>query len=306
MSKVSFIIPYYNVPTALLRECVESILALPLTDDEREIIVVDDGSDESPVLALEDYGEAVAIVRQENGGLSAARNAGIELATGEYIQFVDADDCLIRDAYAVCLKVVKEEQPDIVLFTFTNDKPPLTPPLENEGNSSHSTLHTPHFTLHTKDFLSTHNLRASVCCYLFRREILGDLRFTPRLLHEDEEFTPLLFLRAHSLVETSLQAYYYREREDSIVHSPDAAHLRKRLDDMERIIRRLSQEEGLKRRTAQLTMDYIYNTLTLLPNECSERIERLKSNGLYPLPLRRYTWKYWLFSLVANILSPLL
>ena len=96
---ISFIITYYNLPVEMLYECIDSILALSLRTDEREIIVVDDGSDSSPINELMRYGDDIIYVRQKNQGLSAARNKGIDVATGSYFQFVDADDQLIQHPY---------------------------------------------------------------------------------------------------------------------------------------------------------------------------------------------------------------
>lgn len=312
MPTISFIIPYYNVPTELLRECVESILALPLKDGEREIIVVDDGSAESPDQVLKDYGGAVSCVRQENGGASAARNTGLERATGQYIQFVDADDMLIPQAYSACLNLLNEHRPDILLFGFTTKREKLIDeniaakrsvvmyppsPLAFEGGKSSADE-----GQGGQCFLNRRNLPTVVWRYLLSRKTLGDLRFTSGLLHEDEEFNPLLFLRAGTVVETPLTAYYYRMRHDSMMHRPSVEHLDRRLDDKERIIHRLSGEKRLERRTAQLTMDYIYDTLTLRPSELRGRLRRLRKDGFYPLPVRNYTMKYLAFSILSHIM----
>ena len=119
----------------MLEDCLNSILQLPLAADEREIIVIDDGSDTSfcndetagSVLNVDSSKRNVRLFRQDNQGVSIARNKGIELAQGEYIQFVDADDMLIPKVYAECLQIIKRNkdhssvdeqtlQPDMVLF----------------------------------------------------------------------------------------------------------------------------------------------------------------------------------------------
>ena len=96
---ISFIIPVYNVPTEMLCECLDSIIRLSLRKSEREIIVVDDGSQVSPLGALNNYLDDIIHIRQKNGGLGCARNRGLQNATGQYIQFVDADDALITNQY---------------------------------------------------------------------------------------------------------------------------------------------------------------------------------------------------------------
>ena len=91
---ISFILSYYNLPVEMLCSCIDSILAMELKPDEREIIIVDDGSPESPVNQLMKYGNEITYIRQRNQGLSEARNTGIQMANGEYLQFIDADDKL--------------------------------------------------------------------------------------------------------------------------------------------------------------------------------------------------------------------
>ena len=93
---VSFIIPVYNLDPEMIRECLESILALSLSKQEREIIVIDDGSEFTPLNNLPDICNDFIYIRQRNQGLSAARNIGLRMATGRFVQFVDGDDRLLR------------------------------------------------------------------------------------------------------------------------------------------------------------------------------------------------------------------
>ena len=117
---VSFVIAYYDLPVQMLGKCIGSILALALHPGEREIIVIDDGSNVSPMNILMQYGEEIIYVRQKNAGLSNARNKGIEMATGQYIQFVDADDWLVAEPYNHCLNLLKQSpDTDMVIFDFT-------------------------------------------------------------------------------------------------------------------------------------------------------------------------------------------
>ena len=296
MISISFIITYYNEPQKMLEECIQSVLSLPLCPDEREILIIDDGSKE-PVSDI----EGVSIVRQENQGLSAARNKGLELAQGEYIQFLDADDFLLPDAYSQVLGLLSEQLPDMLMFGFTHKVPTEKSRLKGVERF-HSGV----------DFLRTRNMRASAWGYLFRRSILQDLRFYPGILHEDELFTPQLLLKAGSLLVADISPYYYRVRTSTITHQQDRTHVQKRLDDTLFVIRQLDDmtrrlpdeaREALRRRVSQLTMDYIYNVYrqTYGRSEHSARIFALKDAGLYPLPVRTYTFKYWLFALMSHI-----
>ena len=291
---VSFVITYYNEPIEMLKECLKSIFSLSLTENECEVILVDDGSDLTPLNEIVEYRDKIIYLRQRNQGLSSARNAGIELCRGQFIQFVDADDYLIKAGYEHCLDIVRYHQPDIVMFTFTHVEAGIATPSLFDGPVSGA------------EYMRHNNLRACAWGYLFRKSLLLDLRFTPNLLHEDEEFTPQLVLRADSVYSTETCAYYYRERPQSIVHNSSARWTLKRLDDTEYVITQLdhlsatlpvAERQALQRRVAQLTMDYIYNIIVLTRSEhqLEERLKRLEKKGLFPLPYREYTNKYRLF-----------
>lgn len=296
---VSFIVTYHNEPVEMVEECLDSILALSLSEQEREIVVVDDGSDTNILAALSAYHDKFIYLRQPCRGLSVARNTGLRLATGIYIQFVDADDHLLRPAYEHCLDLARYHAPDIVLFSFTHKQESQTP----------FVLPTP---VTGAEYMRRHNLRASAWGYLFRRAVLGDLRFTPGLLHEDEEFTPQLLLRCERVFSTDDKSYFYRQRQGSIMHDSGNSHKQQRLNDLESIIYHLADKKvtlpiadqpALQRRIDQLTMDYIYNTMTLTHSlqETERRIEKLRDKGLFPLPDRAYTKKYTAFrKLVAT------
>lgn len=299
---VTFIVTYFNLPTPMLHECLNSILALSLRPSEREIIVIDDGSDESPLSHLASYQNDMIYVRQQNTGLSAARNRGIQMASGQYLQFVDADDYLLRTAYEHCIEVLYKQQPDIVMFDFTNnDKPDSGNSIDDLKNGS--------------EYLAQHNLQATACCYLFRRDIIGSLRFTPGIFHEDEEFTPQLLLRAENVYSTDVKAYFYRQRPHSITSETNMRRVVKRLNDCQLVISKLnnladtlpiSERKALQRRVAQLTMDYIYNIIiqTRSRHYLDRKLEALRREGLFPLPDRSYTKKYkWFRRLTSNSLG---
>ena len=321
MPIVSFIITYYCEPLPLLAECLRSVLQVRslmmqrgMAKQDFEIVVVDDGSQLSPLGMLKQMDEDICYIRQANAGLSAARNAGLAAAHGEYVQFVDADDALLPHAYCSLCPQSREEA-DIILFRFTSDEgrwhedradaftDKNTPPARPAG--CRRTMSGTQYMLH-------HNVRASACCYLFRRSLLGRLRFADRLLHEDELFTPLLLLRMHSVSDCPVPAYYYRRRPHSITHTRTARHIARRLDDTETILHRLRDEAGsmqgddrraLMRRVEQLTTDYIYIMWKVEADRQvrMRRMRQLAAAGLLPLPLRSYTLRHWAFSLVLRL-----
>lgn len=297
---VSFIITYYQMPVQMLQECLDSILQLSLRSFEREIIIIDDGSEKSPINELGAYEDDIIYVRQKNGGVSAARNKGLDIAKGTFIQFVDADDILIQAPYEQCLDIVRyQENVDMVMFNFsTNWHSNVTPESVTPVNGSY--------------FLRNNNIHGAAWGYLFNKAILGELRFTPSIQYgEDEEFTALLILRAEKLYATNYQAYFYRKHQSSVTSQTDSAHIQKRLDDSYTIITKLNtltdkmahtDKLALQRRIAQLTMDYIYNIIvkTKSKKELDQRIQQLYDNGLFPLPEGKYTSQYTWFQRIVN------
>jgi len=293
---ISFVITYHNEPVRLVRECIASLLRLPLQANEREIIVVDDGSDAAFVAQQDD----IIVLRQPNQGLSAARNAGIEAARGEYVQFVDADDELFVEQYSQIISRLREGSYDLVLFDFTHENRPKLLHCQKDFESGAS-------------YMIQCNLHASACCYAFRKSALGESRFLPGIYHEDELFTPLLMLRVGRLSWTDIQAYHYRRHEGSIITTTDDEHVKRRFDDFEKVLLTLQREvkqrdgiqrEALQRRVNQLVMDHVYNVWshTHRYKSLKWRCDRLHQKHLLPLPIRCYTLKYWLFSIGTRII----
>lgn len=290
---ISFIVTCYNLPQYMIKECLDSITGLSLRKVEREIILIDDGSDTNPLESLKVERDDITYIRQKNSGLSSARNTGLRMATGKFIQFVDGDDRLIKEAYERCLDIVRYNNPDIVLFNSTdNDKIRMNYDLPEPTDGA--------------SYMRHNNIHAMAWGYVFNRRILGELRFTPGILHEDEEFTPQLILHADKVYSLDITAYYYRKRHDSITNNVHKRNIIKRLNDIERTIIHLdyladimppADKSAMKRRVAQLTMDYVYNTarLTRSAKQIEKRINRLETRGLFPLPDGKYTLKYTLF-----------
>lgn len=321
MPIVSFIITYYCEPLLLLAECLRSVLQVRslmmqrgMAKQDFEIIVVDDGSECSPQEMLGQMAGDIIYIGQENAGLSAARNAGLARARGEYVQFVDADDALLPHAYCSLCPQSREEA-DIILFRFTSEEDRWhedradaftdknTPPVCPAGCRR---------AMSGTQYMLQHNVRASACCYLFRRSLLGELRFADGMLHEDELFTPLLLLRMHSVRDYTWPAYYYRQRPHTITHTDTACHIARRLNDTETILHRLrdvanhlrgDDRRALMRRVEQLTTDYIY-IMWKVEADRQERVRRMRqltADGLLPLPLHPYTLRHWAFCLALRL-----
>ncbi len=292
---VSFIITTSKHQKEYLVECIKSILQLSLNPKEREIILIDDGSDICPLNDLAEYLPNIIYLRQPNQGVSVARNYGMKIATGKYIQFIDGDDYILKAAYEHCLDIVRYHQPDIVTFNYCKNNKNIEPSYE---------LPTP---VTGTDFLNNNNLHGAAWSYIFRHSIVGSLQFTPGIVYgEDEEFTPQLFLRAERIFKINTEAYFYRDNKNSVSHQYHKEKIQLRMDNSMEVLLHLQQlldkipvaeRQALNHRIAQLTMDYLYNNIRLNHslislNKC---IKQLRSHGLYPLPDKDYTKKYTMF-----------
>lgn len=289
MPLISFIIPYYNEPISLLTNCINSILSIQSANSEIEIIVIDDGSKASPKTQLESMSRHIIYKYQNNQGPASARNHGIELAKGEYIQFVDTDDCLLSDCYSDCIQLLKKNSPDILMF--------------NERKAFLGT---------GKEYLLSRNVRSAVWGYVFRKKILNGLSLNSRIIFcEDELFTPQLILKANNVYATSISPYVYFQRNNSLTHTKE--RIQERLSNslyaitsLVSISKTLSKEEkvALERRINQLVMDHLYISwrLTHRPSFVTKKIKELKSANLLPLPVKYYTIKYFAFSIATHLL----
>lgn len=295
---VSFVLTYYNQPVKMLKECLDSILVLSLRPYEREIIIVDDGSDTCPMNELMKYGDDIIYIRQKNKGLSEARNMGLHIATGAYFHFIDADDLLNQASYEHCLDLIRYQKPEMVLFDFSR-------------RPTHGSTFEDSQIMTGTEYLKKHNIHGTAWGYIFSRSILGGLRFTPSIYHEDEEFTPKLLLQANRICCTNAKAYIYRQHKNTITSKKDKRSKVKRLTDSLYVIQTLHkhsstlphhEQQALQRRIDQLTMDYIYNVIiqTRSRHYLDRKLNILRREGLYPLPDRNYTTKYKWFRRLTN------
>ena len=295
---VSFIVPYHNEKRELLVRCIGSILATDVPEEEREIIVIDDGSDSSLEDDIVSLSPGIKYIRQENRGQGEARNRGLDECQGEYVQFVDADDMLIASNYKRIVRSLREEKPDMIVFDYTTDESKTDARKRIRRTSGARNM-------------MLHNIKSPVWGYVFRRDIVGDIRFSSDTLTEDEEFTPLLMLRANKMIVTNEKAYFYRKREESLTTTSDFSKKEKRLSDFSKSIAKLhgisqglegDERKALTRRVEQLAMDYTFNVLALYDAEdvFNPITESLRKIGLYPLKLRAHTIKYLIFALVTR------
>jgi len=222
--KLSVIVPVYNVEK-YLEECVDSLLNQTLSD--LEIFLVDDGStDRSGEIAdryAREYPDKVHTLHLNNGGQGRARNAALPMASGDYVGFVDSDDWIERDMYEKLLDRAEKTGADVVVCDF----------LEHYADGREQTL---------PACFQDHPLSAagSSCNKIFRRSLIGDLRFPEGLWYEDFYFSAVMLLRSKRTEFIPKPLYVYRRGQESTMHNNNA---RKNLD-MLKIMELIEREIG--------------------------------------------------------------
>lgn len=214
-AKFSVIVPVYNVKEYLHR-CVDSLISQ--TYGNIEIILVDDGSTDGSSIICDEFEEIdrrIKVIHKENGGLSDARNKGIEIAIGQYIVFVDSDDYIDSDALEKFLPYI-EKSYDIIIGDAYVDG--------GKCNLTHiDTTDTMSGEEYLLRALSAGVAPMAAWLNVYNRKFLlnNDLRFKFGILHEDEQFTPRCFLKAQTVVCSGIRFYHYIIRSSSITTKPD-------------------------------------------------------------------------------------
>lgn len=212
---ISVIVPVYNV-AGYLPQCVDSILSQDYGD--LEIILIDDGSTDTSGELCDRYAaldSRVRVIHQKNGGAAAAKNAGLRLATGEYLAFADSDDYLEPGAYGFLMKALLETGADAAQGSFRE----VYRNRAEEQRISEETLEGYDYLLRfPKDFSC-----ALLWNKLYRRALFDGVFFEEGHKIDDEYFTYQGFLQPRKVVRADRIVYNYRKRASSVMSSPESA-----------------------------------------------------------------------------------
>lgn len=216
MTKISIIIPVYNTES-YIEECIESILAQSFVDFEA--IFIDDGSQDNSFAVINKFvnqDDRIKLYHQNNAGVSAARNLGLNYATGDYIAFIDSDDTIEPDYLNRLYQCVAQYSPDIVLSGIVY--------MKNGAETSRVVLNEDALSLETeKDLIHFFKtpLLTSPVSKLYKRQIICDnkLKFDTSIsFAEDKDFNLQYFQHIRNAYALSFSGYFYREVENSLSH----------------------------------------------------------------------------------------
>lgn len=222
---LTLIVPVYNIA----RELPRCLCSIEKNDgsERTEIIFVDDGSSDTSMSILRNWvskqpGRRCRILYQQNSGLSLARNKGLEHACGEYIWFIDGDDWISSNALSVIFSILDQQRVDILKFQRILSFPDgVRQRVQTVKAREISRDKKYHFKWYFES-----KIKSTVWDGVYRREIIGDIRFEPKKLHEDHFFTPRILARAKTLLVIEDCLYFYRQsRPGSIMSNYSLARL---------------------------------------------------------------------------------
>jgi len=270
---VSVIIPVYNV-APYVREALDSVVNQ--TYRNLEVLIIDDGSTDGSSQICDSYKSdpRVTVIHQKNGGLSNARNTGLDHATGDFIAFLDPDDAwhpsfieillsaINNSDIAVCQVIVRKTD-----GSLSSERRPRTQPGVKEGTYGRED---------SLRMLVSGPIGASVCNKLYRAELWKTIRFPDGHNFEDLDTMYRIINISSSVTVTNLVLYYYRRRPGSITQTVD----RKNLDDREQAM--LHLEEFVRSHTPKIFSE-----------RDAVKVRSTKLNGVYSVyyPLRMLVMK---------------
>lgn len=300
---LSFIVPVYNV-APYLRKCVDSLLAQDYSD--YEVILVDDGSTDGSGAICDEYASPIFInsltrsviikvIHQANGGLSAARNAGLNVAKGDYVCFVDSDDYWEENMLGGLVKQIEQEKLDVLRFEYRN----VNERYEiYEPNKHPHQVDTSSEVVYGEAYL---NNRMGYECYavvfIIRRRLLvddsyidGGCFFTEGIYFEDTEWTPRMILRAQRVNATQKIVYNYLTRTGSITKSYDKEHIKKKIESLMKVnislqslLSKVKDGSWIRGCMADNTYCILNNAAAYDYKSVSYWIREIKKNNMLPL-----------------------
>ncbi len=213
--KISVIVPVYNVEN-YLEKCLNSLVNQTL--EEIEIMVINDGSTDDSQKIIDEfqkkYPQKIKAFSKENGGLSDARNFGIERASGNFLAFVDSDDYISENMLQEMYDLAIKNEAELVICNLQK--------VDEHGNVTQKLTQIPNFSEKIdmeKNFSVFSDLSYFACNKIFKRELFDGKRFQKGMHFEDIELIPQLLLRCKTLAKTDAFHYQYLERTNSISKS---------------------------------------------------------------------------------------
>lgn len=219
---LSIIMPVYNT-MEYLKTSVDNVLQQSYRDFE--LILVDDGSTDGSAQLCDELAQTdhrIRVVHKPNGGVASARNAGLDVARGAYIGWVDSDDLISPFMYQIMTAVARQNDADIVQCTHVRDPRKLNTDTPPESISTE--ILGPIDSL-KRIYRSHYTNSCALWSKIYRRSLFEGIRFTEGTAFEDDEIVPRLLHRGQKNVYIELPLYCYVKRENSIITAPSIKNI---------------------------------------------------------------------------------
>lgn len=278
MKKVSIIVPVYNVEL-YLEKCLNSLVVQSLQDIE--ILIVNDGSKDASLQIMNDFQqrfpEKIKVFTKENGGLSDARNFGIERANGEFIGFVDGDDYVTETMFEEMYLLAKKHDAEMVICNIQK--------VDEQGNITQKLTQIPNMPerIELKNHLSVFSdLSYFACNKIFKRELFSEKQFKKGVHYEDIQLVPQLLLDCKVLAQTQSFHYQYFERSDSIskTHTEKGLDILKAVEDVSKSFEKSQYKEHKMALKNFQILEGVYTFLAYLAFVKDEVVYRKMSREL--------------------------
>lgn len=245
---ISVVVPIYNVGKYLAK-CIESVSAQ--TYKNLEIILVNDGSTDDCGNICDDYAkkdQRIKVIHKINGGLSDARNAGIEIAKGQYIGFVDSDDYINANMYERLVNIMKTDNSEIAVCNYS-----LVYEETEKNIFEKNDFDDNYLLIDNKNKLIEYAMKNNYDTFtvawnkVYLRELFNDIRYPKGKIHEDVFTTYKLLYKAQKISYTKDAMYYYLQRETSIMGQKFNEKRLHRLDALQEQLKfyQLKKEQGM-------------------------------------------------------------
>ena len=274
--KISIIVPVYKVER-YLENCIESIINQTFKDFE--LILVDDGSPDRCGLICDNYAkkdERIKVIHKKNEGLSAARNSGIQIAKGEYIAFVDSDDCINKNMYETLYDTAIENKSDIVVCDYKNIY---------ENNEEYENISEKISLIENLTNMEALNrlyeldgvIYVVAWNKLYKRHLFEKFKYDKGRLHEDEFIIHKLLYNSKIITYVPLKLYYYTQRNDSITGKKN---IKNKLDVLDAFRERLkfmdkNNLKKLAKKSSKVYIKYFFDTYYDIKNNHKDSKDKL-------------------------------
>lgn len=293
--KLSIIIPLYNCEKEI-SQCLTSIydnIRYSTYHTEIEVIIVDDGSTDDSVKIVDNFisdknTTNFYLYKKNNGGVSSARNVGLEYAIGDYMWFIDSDDFILPNCIESVLNIICNSDADLLIFDSIsgyrgdiNIPMQIKQPLLNNYSGA--------------EYIAKFNYRPYSWQYLIKKKsIPKGLKFEENRYFEDTIFTTELLLSVNKVISSDLIVYCYITRDNSITHNIDFDHQNKVIDDYIFVAKYLTNilkttkindnrtQYRIKDRRNSFLFFLLIKVFRFHPERFNEVINTLKKDNLYP------------------------